>query len=198
MRGRANSLGPDAKPPRALSKRTLAQMSAWVGLGAAIVGGIAIAGNMHSGAAVTRASSVSATSVPSISGSDPMTGRHIALAQFAGKPVLINIWASWCPGCNQEARSLSRFAAAHPGVQVLGIDIEDTVGGARAFYRKWDVPYPSISDPDGTLTAELSATGVPTTVFLDARHHVVDRLLGAGGATDFEAGMRAINRGRRA
>jgi len=56
---------------------------------------------------------------------------------------------------------------------VLGVDTQDSTGGARAFYRKWHWRHPSIADPNGSLAAGLAVTGLPTTFFLDRRHRVV-------------------------
>jgi thiol-disulfide isomerase/thioredoxin len=110
--------------------------------------------------------------------------------------VVLNVWASWCTGCNQEAGDLARFAASHPGAQVLGVDTQDSSGGARAFYRKWHWRHPSIADPSGSLSARLAVTGLPTTYFLDRRHRVVGKILGAGNLAEFEQGLRvALRRG---
>ena len=49
-----------------------------------------------------------------ISGTDPITGRAVNLASFTGKPVVLQIWASWCPGCNEEAPDLAKVKAAAP------------------------------------------------------------------------------------
>ena len=131
---------------------------------------------MHTSASGASAEAVSALpgavsresgGAPSIRGRDPITGKQVSLAQFAGKPVVLNVWASWCTGCNQEAADLARFAASHPGAQVLGVDTQDTTGGARAFYRKWHWHHPSVADPSGSLSAQLAVTGLPTTYFLD-------------------------------
>src|SRR5207247_1450076 len=128
--------------------------------------------------------------VPFVHGTDPITGKQVSLAQFAGRPVVLNVWASWCAGCNQEAADLARFAARHPGAQVLGVDVQDTTAGARAFYRKWRWRHPSISDPLGSLSHRLAVTGLPTTFFLNRRHRVVGKILGAGSLAEFEQGLR--------
>lgn len=127
----------------------------------------------------------------SLSGTDPITGKRVDLAAFAGKPVVINIWASWCPGCNDEATDLARLAEAHPEAQVLGIDTQDSEGGARDFYRRWQWQHPSISDPDGAISARFGLQGLPTSIFLNSRHEIVARLTGAGDLAAFEEGLRA-------
>ena len=134
--------------------------------------------------------SAASPDVPRLAGTDPITGKRVSLAQFAGRLVVINIWASWCPGCNQEAPALERFAASHPGVTVLGIDVNDTVGGARAFYRRYHWHHPSIFDPSGELAGQLALRGLPTTIFLNRGHRPVTEIVGAGTLAEFDAGLR--------
>jgi thiol-disulfide isomerase/thioredoxin len=168
------------------SERRLAYVAATVAIVVAVVGGFASAHKRNGGASAEALSALSGAvghasgDALSLHGRDPITGRQVSLAQFAGRPVVLNVWASWCTGCNQEAADLRRFAASHPRAQVLGVDTQDTTGGARAFYRKWHWRHPSIADPSGSLSAQLAVTGLPTTYFLDRQHRVVAKIVGAG------------------
>lgn len=153
---------------------------------AGLVAAVALRGG-GGGAGVAEASGAPA---PAFDGIDPVTGEKVALKSFKGKPVVINIWASWCPGCNDEAADLAKLAESHPEAQVIGIDFQDTKSGARSFYRRWDWMHPSVFDPSGSLTALYGLVGLPTTVFLDAEHRIVARIVGAGTLADFEAGLR--------
>ena len=184
-------------PPRRrwLTERRVAVAAAAVAIVVAAVGGFAIAHNRGGASAENLSALPGADSradgaPPLLRGRDPVTGRQVSLAQFAGRPVVLNVWASWCTGCNQEAADLARLAASHPGAQLLGVDTQDTTGGARAFYRKWHWRHPSMSDPRGSLAARLAVTGLPTTYFLDRRHRVVARIVGAGNLAQFEQGLR--------
>ena len=140
------------------------------------------------GGSAARPVAVSREPAPRLGGQDPITGKEVELADFQGKPVVINIWASWCPGCNEEAADLREFAADHPEIVVLGVDFQDTVDGARGFYRRWGWTHPSIFDSAGTQTAALGLFGLPTTLFLDGRHRIVARVVGATDRTGFERG----------
>jgi thiol-disulfide isomerase/thioredoxin len=124
-----------------------------------------------------------------LAGTDPITGRKVDLADFRGKAVVINIWASWCPGCVAEAADLRRFAEVHPEAQVLGIDIQDTKAAARTFYAEWGWTWPSVFDPSGSISARFALQGLPTTLFLDREHRVVARIVGEGSFERFEAGL---------
>jgi thiol-disulfide isomerase/thioredoxin len=187
---------PVAAPRRRwITERRVAFVAASVAVVVAIIGGFAIA-HKRSGASAGAVSALPGAvgraggDAPSLHGRDPITGRQVSLARFAGRPVVLNVWASWCSGCNQEAADLARFAASHRGAQVLGVDTQDTTGGARAFYRKWHWHHPSIADPSGSLSARLAVTGLPTTYFLDRRHREVAKIVGAGNRAEFERGLR--------
>jgi len=132
-----------------------------------------------------------ATAAPPVAGVDPVTGKNVSLADYAGKPVVINIWASWCPPCHEEAADLARFARAHPEVQLLGIDILDTKEGARDFYRKFDLPYPSVFDPKAEIALSFGLQGQPITYFLNERHEIVGRIIGGSDLAGFESALTA-------
>lgn len=91
------------------------------------------------------------------------------LAELEGTPVLVNIWASWCAPCRDEAPHL---AAAHAEfgdrVQFLGLDILDERGSARAFMREYGWTYPSVFDGPGAIRDGLGILGQPATLFYDA------------------------------
>lgn len=131
---------------------------------------------------------------PDLSGTSPITGERVSLSDFAGKPVVINVWASWCPPCRAEAPDIKRFVDAHPEAVMLGIDFQDDTGGARDFYREFDWTHPSIADPDGSLAANVGLVGLPTTIFLDAAHREVARVVGEIDRAGLEEGLRVAKR----
>jgi len=153
-----------------------------------VAGGIVIATR---GDAAPIAGATAATPAPPVAGVDPVTGKNVSLADYAGKPVVINIWASWCPPCHEEAADLARFARAHPEVQLLGIDILDTKEGARDFYRKFDLPYPSVFDPKAEIALSFGLQGQPITYFLNERHEIVGRIIGGSDLAGFESALTA-------
>ena len=160
---------------------------------AALVGGYFAA--RHNGpAGATRVTHASDGALE-LAGTDPVTGRHVDLAAYRGKPLVLNVWGSWCPGCNAEAADLAGFARSHTNVQVVGVDTQDSSSGAKAFYRKWGWHHPSIADPKGELAAQLGVQGYPTTFFLDARHQVKTQVVGATNLAGFEQGLAAATSG---
>jgi thiol-disulfide isomerase/thioredoxin len=130
---------------------------------------------------------------PALAGTDVLTGKHVTLAQFAGKPVFVNVWGSWCYGCKQEAPTLARFARAHAReVAFLGINTEDSKRAARAFCSRYGLRYPSIWDPRGMLAGAWSR-GAPTTLVFDRRHLFVTRIEGTVSRTQLEAALRRVS-----
>ena len=111
------------------------------------------------------------------------TGEVIApdafeVADYAGKPLAVNLFGSWCPPCNAEATDLGAFAEQNPGAQVVGIACEDTRDAAKGFMAQYGLTYPLVVD-DGSSAAGVAITAFPTTIFFDAQGKEVDRLVGA-------------------
>jgi thiol-disulfide isomerase/thioredoxin len=151
-----------------------------------VVAGVLVARNDNEAAVVTAARLASA---PPVAGEDPITGNRVSLDDFEGRLVVINVWASWCPPCHDEAPDLARFAREHPEAQLLGIDIKDVKRGARAFYRQYGWRHPSIFDPTGEKAASLGLQGQPITYFLNEKHEIVETIVGASDFAGFEAGL---------
>ena len=103
---------------------------------------------------------VPATELP-VLGSDAQTG---SLADYRGKWVLINVWASWCGPCRDEAPELAAFHKEHRGedFEILGIDTQETGEGGLGFVDEFGLTYPQLHDGDGKYAEEgLKTTGVP-------------------------------------
>ena len=96
------------------------------------------------------------------------------LTQLRGTPVVVNIWASWCGPCEAEAPLLHSASQTYGDrVQFLGVDILDSLDGAREFIADHGLSYPSIFDPSGAIRDSLGMIGQPVTVFYDAQGNVV-------------------------
>jgi thiol-disulfide isomerase/thioredoxin len=142
--------------------------------------------------AISRDSSGEASSGDSSSGASYagpiMTPDEFAVADFAGKPLVINLFGSWCPPCNAEAPDLATFVAENPDAQVVGIACEDTEEDAVGFMEEYGLTYPLVMD-DGTLVQEFGIPAYPTTIFFDAQGSEVDRIVGSATLDQFNASL---------
>ena len=120
-------------------------------------------------------------------------GQHITLAQYAGKPLIVNFWASWCEPCQQETPLLAKwYAKQHGRVVMVGLDENDTASSALAFARAKGVSYPIGVDPNLAAANAYSVTGLPQTFFLNAQHRIVDHVLGAVTSATLAKGLRLM------
>ncbi len=102
------------------------------------------------------------------------------LAPLRGRPVVLNLWAAWCPPCREELPLLQREAAERGSrVAFLGVDVDDRRARARALLEEIFLPYPSIEDPDRAVLRDLGPAGLPATVILDRRGEVASIRQGA-------------------
>jgi cytochrome c biogenesis protein CcmG/thiol:disulfide interchange protein DsbE len=99
----------------------------------------------------------------------------IALASLRGQAVVLNIWASWCIPCREEATALQRAYERWRGrgLVVLGVDHQDVERDALAFMQRYGMTYPSVRDGQGDVAARYGAIGVPETFFIDRRGRIV-------------------------
>lgn len=121
---------------------------------------------------------------PDISG-ETTDGEQLALADYRGKVVVLNVWGSWCAPCRAEAPNLRKVAedTEDRGVQFVGINTRDLdVANARAFDRSFKIEYPSLYDPSGKLILKfpknsLSPQAIPSTLILDREGKIAVRAL---------------------
>jgi cytochrome c biogenesis protein CcmG/thiol:disulfide interchange protein DsbE len=130
------------------------------------------------------------------SGSQPMApafdlpalngGQRVSLQSLRGKVVVLNFWASWCVGCQDEASDLNALAARwrSRGVVFLGLDAQDLTSDARSFARAHNVRYPLVHAADDSIKDSYGVTGFPETFVIGrsgrAVYHLeVDKLASA-------------------
>ena len=93
-------------------------------------------------------------------------GFAAAMESLQGKPVVVNFWASWCGPCVREMPLLVREAnRLADEVAFLGVNARDDEDSALAFIERFEVPFPSVGDPDGAVMRDQNVLGLPVTKF---------------------------------
>ena len=155
------ALRPRSRPRR--GRRAAAALAAGAALALTLAGCGSMSGGSSSGSAdtkfvqgtgqITTVTRGHRTAAPDVSGRT-VDGKHLALSDYPGKIVVLNVWGSWCDPCRAEAPNLAAVARQTAGkdVQFVGINIRDySTAQSRSFERRFRITYPSLFDPDGKL-----------------------------------------------
>ncbi|MDQ2941977.1 MAG: TlpA family protein disulfide reductase [Chloroflexota bacterium] len=122
-----------------------------------------------------------------------LDGNPIRLSDFAGKPLWIVFWATWCIPCQQEAPDIRAAYHAHEGdVAVLAIDIQEPAAAVRAYALSHDLDYAIGLDATATVKDLYGAWGLPSHFFLDGNGVIRDRYFGQMTRELMERHLRAI------
>lgn len=100
-------------------------------------------------------------SVPSLQGLEPVT------LEGRDKPVILNFWASWCEPCTREMPALIDLHNLRPGVDVVGVAVNDRVSDSLEFAEDLGIPFELGVDRSGETAARFNVTGLPVTVVID-------------------------------
>jgi cytochrome c biogenesis protein CcmG/thiol:disulfide interchange protein DsbE len=125
-------------------------------------------------------------------------GSKVTLTSYAGKPVIINFFASWCPPCRRETPMLAQwYLSMHGRVALIGIDSNDETAPALRFVQKAGVRYPVGFDPfPAKTTTSYGVLALPQTFFLNARHQIVLHVLGSLTTKDLTRGVSLMDSDR--
>ena len=112
-------------------------------------------------------------------------GRRLLLSDFAGRVVLLNIWATWCPPCREEMPALDALqrALGGPGFAVVPLSIDrDGISAVRRFYREIGIRDLGLYwGEDLRVQLAFAAIGLPTTLLIDRKGREVARIYGPAG-----------------
>jgi cytochrome c biogenesis protein CcmG/thiol:disulfide interchange protein DsbE len=101
-------------------------------------------------------------------------GGRESLADYRGRVVVLNYWASWCEPCRAESPLLERWhrRLTRRGGTVVGVDVLDVTSDARRFIREYGLSYPMLRDKDGDTHADFGVVGYPETFAIDRRGRI--------------------------
>jgi peroxiredoxin len=122
-------------------------------------------------------------------------GNTVTLAQFAGKVVVLDFWATWCPPCKTEIPgyiALQKKYAAD-GLVIVGVSVDtDGVDPVKKFMKEMGMNYVVVMADDNIQDAYGPLGGYPTTFIIDREGHIRDKKLGRKPVADYEKDILAV------
>ena len=122
-----------------------------------------------------------------------------SLDQYRGRWVLVNVWASYCPPCRDEAPTLESFYKRFGGKRftVLGVDYKDNTEDGLGFVKRYGLTYPQVRDIDGDYAqGELGTTGYPESFHVDPSGRLVVHVPGPVTEKYLETSVRPLITGK--
>jgi len=138
----------------------------------------------------------SGTSAPEFALQD-LDGKTVHIADFAGKVVILDFWATWCPPCRKEIPDFIAMQKkyADQGLAIVGLSVD--AGGAHDV-RSWEqkenisINYPVLIAKEETANAYGGVVGIPTTFVIDRKGKIVKRFVGYTPSSEFEETIRPL------
>jgi thiol-disulfide isomerase/thioredoxin len=125
-------------------------------------------------------------------------GKVVTSADFAGKVVVIDFWATWCPPCRTEIPGYVALQKKYDGQVVflgVSVDSDDKVGDVKAFIKDYKVNYPILMLGDSDIQDQFKGiTGYPTTYIIGTDGKIHARKVGREPTADFEKEILAVLR----
>ncbi|MCP4703756.1 MAG: TlpA family protein disulfide reductase [candidate division Zixibacteria bacterium] len=123
-----------------------------------------------------------------------LDGNFHTSKQYAGKPLILNFWGTWCPPCRKELPDLKKiYAEYNPmGLEIIGLAVNDTPEKVRNFAKQSDLDWVMlIANRESALSYQIGA-GVPVTIFIDKDGNETARAIGARSYEYFKTEVEKI------
>lgn len=123
-----------------------------------------------------------------------LQGAAVGLAQFEGKPAVVNLWATWCPPCVREMPVLLEAQAANPAVNFVFINQGESAQRVGGWLAARDLPLRNVLlDTKGEALGAFNQRGLPTTLFFDAKGRLVSARTGELSAATLAEKLESID-----
>ncbi|HYM34417.1 MAG TPA: TlpA disulfide reductase family protein [Steroidobacteraceae bacterium] len=132
-------------------------------------------------------------SAPDFSRAD-LNGKTVHLADYRGKLVLLNFWATWCAPCREEMPQFSEWQREYgaKGLQVIGVSMDDDAAPVKEFIAQRPVTYPILMG-DAKLGESFGGVlGLPTSYLIDPQGRIVTRYRGESNLKKMEAEIKSL------
>ena len=122
-----------------------------------------------------------------------MEGNEVTLAEFFGKPIILNFWASWCGPCKMEMPEIQDFYEKYgENIHFLAVSVDDSVDTAKAFIETEGYTFPVYFDTTSMGAYTYGASSIPLTFFIDAEGNLTAYYMGAMSADILQQGVDMI------
>jgi len=107
-----------------------------------------------------------------------LNGQNVRLADYRGKVVLLNFWATWCEPCRHQIAEFIQLQNSRHDLQILGISLDDSADPVRPFYTEFKMNYP-VAVGDSALAQRYGGIlGLPVTILIDCDGHIASKHIG--------------------
>lgn len=123
---------------------------------------------------------------------ETLDGKQVALKDFAGQPVFVNFWATWCLPCLEEMPIIQEMYEEHPGAFAVIAVSDEPLDTIRAYVEKYGYTFPVYVDRGGEMGQNYQVLFMPTSVFIDAKRVIQARHLGPLNRSQFTSYLERI------
>jgi thiol-disulfide isomerase/thioredoxin len=126
---------------------------------------------------------------------ESLSGETVTLGSFEGKPLVINLWATWCGPCRRELPLFADMAKTHPSVTFLFVNQKETREQIEMFLQDEKLLLENVLlDTEGKLSQHFKVFGLPSTLFFDARGNLVDTQTGEASSVQLFNSLTDLTR----
>jgi peroxiredoxin len=145
-----------------------------------MIAGFALGWTLAAGAGAATFEARSPAAAPALQAHD-VAGTPRTLADYRGKAVLLNFWASWCPPCLQEMPSMERLRVKMAGrpLAIVAISSAEPAADVTGYLSRMSLGFDILLDSDGTNTRRWKVFAMPTTFLIDAEGQLRQVITGA-------------------
>ena len=121
-------------------------------------------------------------------------GNNVLLSDYFGKPIVLNLWASWCSPCKSEMPYFEEAYKENPDIQFLMVNMTagDDINDAKAFIKEEGYTFPVLYDVNGEASYMYQAESLPMTIFIDKNGNLVTYGVGAFDKETLQKGISML------